>query len=572
MSSIPASLTAAAPATLELSAEIQNINAERRTITGLLVPAGDTVGNTSAGPTLFTFGSVTWHPELRRVKLLREHQRVDSIGYAVELSWQPIGLVGTFYVPPSPEGDRALTEARNGIRDGLSVGVDALVGSVNRDGVLIVTGSNLRETSLVSVPAFTDSRVTVVATNTKGNRMFTAAELAALAAAGIDPTDARARTYLDSLTAAGFTVSAREPNPQQPQQPQQPANDPANREPQQLSASAVLDELMDRLRSGQLAPVSTPPQLGGPNTAPGQAQASGRELSLSAFAQLVASHESGDPASAVELRAALTDVIPSDNPGAFRPTYLTELWEGAAYTRQFIDVATTVRPLGRTMKIIGQRWETAPVVDDYAGDKGAVPSGDAKLVDIPVDVGRLAGAHDVDRAYIDLGSPEWLVSYFDAQSESVKKKSDAKAAALVKAGATAITGGPFATLMEGVIAGVVEAAGVGEPVSYVAMAPGLIAELLGLTRDEVPAYLSGGFRLTGGDGTLGDVAFVTALGLTGADFMLGNKGASRWHENNPPIRVQAINVANGGVDLGVFSYYAGYVRNPAGVRKGTVSA
>jgi HK97 family phage prohead protease len=548
-----------APAELTLSvADVAHVDERKRTITGVLVPGAGVVGNTSAGPTTFTGpSSVSWHAELRRVKLLREHQTSDSLGYAVELGWSSGQLVGTFYVPPTPEGDRALSDAESGIRDGLSVGVHGLVGNYDRDGVLVVTASTLREVSLVSVPAFDDSRVAAVASR-KEPGMFTAAQLAALTAAGIDPAnEAEARNYLNSLSASAPAPAA-------------PAAQPS-----QLTASDVADELVERLRAGVIT-------LDGPNGGPGAdalnagAQATG--ISLSAFTELVAAHQTGDVSASGQLRAALMDVVPADMPGAFRPAYLTELWEGASYVRRFIDAATVVRPLPKAMKIIGQRWSVKPEVDDYLGDKAAIPSNEPVLVDIPVDVKRLAGGHDVDRAFIDLGDPSWLASYFEAQTEDVKKKSDARAAQLVYAGGTPLVDDDaspttFGTVLDATVEAVVAMASVGEAVDYVAMAPGLIREFLNVKTLDGLAYMGGSFQLSGnGGGQLGGLTFLTSIGLTGAQVVIGSKSASRWHEFATPIRVQAVNVANGGIDLGVFQYYAGYVRNPQAVRTSTIGA
>lgn len=541
-----------------------SVDEQRRTITGVIVPGGGVIGSTSAGPTRFRAGAISWHPELRRIKLLREHQKGESLGYATELAWQADGsLVGTFYVPPTPEGDRALMEAREGIRDGLSVGLGSITAARDADGVLDVTASTLREVSTVSVPAFDDSRVSVVASYGKEHGMFTAAQLAALTAAGIDPanTDA-AWAHLRTLTAGAPAPTA-------------PADGGT---PTQLTASDIADELMQRLRDG-VQPLA-PTQLGGPNagSAALQAGAEATGIDLQSFASLVAGHQLGDGDASVQLRAALSDIVPGDMPGAFRPAYLAELWEGASYVRRFIDAATVVRPLPKAMKIIGQRWEVPPQVDDYAGDKAAVPSNEPRLVDIPVDVKRLAGAHDVDRAFVDLGDPSWIASYFEAQTEDVKKKSDARAAAIVYAGATALVDGDaspttFDTVLDATVEAVVEMAATGEAVDYVAMAPGLVREFINTKTLDGLAYLNGSFQLGGGgDGQLGGVKFVTTPGLTGTQVVVGSKNASRWHEFATPIRVQAVNVANGGIDLGVFAYYAGYVRNPLAVYKTTIGA
>jgi len=565
---------AAAPVQLELAAvTAAAVDTTRRTITGCLIPAPvggvQAVATTSAGPTRFT-GRLTWHADLSRIKLLTEHDRINSVGYAIACAYRPDGsLWATWHLPPRPAdyvgtwpGDTALYEAEHHTRDGLSVGAFDLTASYADDGVLEVQAGTLREGSLCSIPAFDDSRVTDVAATAPGrHNMFTADQLAALAAAGINPDaePARAQAFVAGLTAAA-------PAPQGPA-PQGPA-------PTDLSASQLVAELRELLAG------SVQVNLGGPNAGPTGAPAGDgpRELNLSAFTSMLVEHYRGE-GSPVELRAALSDVTQTNQPSAFRPTYLDELWEGTDYRRKFIDNAMTTRPLPRAMKVVGQRWVTRPIVDDYAGDKADVPSNVPQLEDVEATVKRLAGAHDVDRALVDLGSPEWLATYFEGQTESYRRKSDAVAAAIVVAGAPVLstdndaTPATYSTLLEGVAAAVVDLATVGEGVEYVAMAPGLVAELLGITNLEAPAFFGGQFQLGNqGDGNLGGTTWFTSPGIPAGKFLVGSKVAARWHEMAPPIKVQAINVAQGGIDLGVFGYYAAYVRNAAQLRLGTVGA
>jgi hypothetical protein len=568
----------AAPVVLELhAAAAAQVDVGRRLITGCLIPAPvdgvQAVATTSAGPTRFV-GRLTWHADLSRIKLLTEHSRQDSVGYAIACAYRPDGsLWATWHVPPAPAGyvgtwpgDVALYEAEHHTRDGLSVGAFDLTASYATDGVLEVQAGTLREGSLCSIPAFDDSRVSDVAASSPGrHNMFTAAQLAALTAAGIDPANQdAARAHLASLAATA------------------PVQTPA---PSELSATELMDQMRDLLASAR--PVV--PQLGGPNAAPNGAQApqgdAPRDLSLAAFTSMLVDHYQGN-GSPSELRAALSDVTVTNqqdgatgvSTAAFRPSYLGELWEATDYQRKFIDNATTVRPLPKAMKLLGQKWVTKPSVDDYDGDKAAVPSNVPELVDAEVAVERVAGAHDVDRALIDLGSPEWLAMYFEGQTESYRMKSNAKAIAKAWAEATALVDtdaspATFTTLLEGVIAGVVDLANVGQGVEYVAMAPGLIAELLGITNLDAPAWFNGSFQLGNqGDGGVGGTTWFTDPGIPAGGFILGQKSAIRYHEVDPPIRVQAVNVAQGGIDLGVFGYLAAYVRDANKVRKGTVGA
>lgn len=530
------------PLLTELTIEASmSLDAERRIIEGILIPAGGLIGSTSAGPTQFVTGSLSWS-EPRRVKLLREHQQSDSLGYARELRWNPDGsLFASFYLPPGPSGDRALIEAENGIRDGFSVGAFGLTASRDGAGTLVVTAGSLREGSLVSVPAFDDSRVTRVAASQEGNTSMTVqtveatAPAAATTATGVQP---------EAITAA--------------------------------SPSDLVSQLVDGIRAaiadGSIVATSSATAAGEPGTT-GTPATTGPDLA--AFSRLMASAASGQVSGAgfpAELTAALTDIVPADNAPAFRPQYLDELWNGSPYVRRFIEFATTQRPL-TSLKVIGHRWVTPPVVADYAGDKADVPTGDAIMEEVTVTAARMAGAHDIDRIYRDLGDPQWWQDYFEAMTESYAKKSDAKAAALAWAATTNATVATPTTLIGGVVGAAIDLATLGEPVEYVAMNAGVVAELLGIKDSDKPAFLSGSFQLgSPGEGGLGGLTFFMTPGLTTAKgVMVGNKAATRWHELPGLIRVQVENVPQGGIDAGVFGYYATYERNDAGKRKFVVT-
>ena len=150
-----------------------------RTISGLIVPFGKP-GHTSGGLLTFGPGSLRWG-DPKRVKLLVEHDQRESVGYATELRETPEGVMGTFHVPEGPEGDRALSQAANGVRDGFSVGVmldAATTTNLRRNaaqGKPTKGSGELRENSLVSVPAFIDAAVQNVAASTGQNSLVVSA-------------------------------------------------------------------------------------------------------------------------------------------------------------------------------------------------------------------------------------------------------------------------------------------------------------------------------------------------------------------------------------------------------------
>jgi len=131
---------------------------EGRTLTGTVVPFG-VVGHTSLGPTVIEAGAIE---VADKVVLLVSHDSDRPIGLLASHTETPDGITGVFKVIGTAAGDVALLEAAEGVRDGLSVGLDA-VEYEEKDGVIHVTAGVWRETSQVTFPAFPTARIHKVA-------------------------------------------------------------------------------------------------------------------------------------------------------------------------------------------------------------------------------------------------------------------------------------------------------------------------------------------------------------------------------------------------------------------------
>ena len=138
------------------------VDRESRTVTGLVVPFGK-IARKNGRRFRFAPGSLEY-TQLSRVKLLRDHDRSQAVGKAIELIETAEGYVGTFKISHGTAGDEVLALAEDEVLDGLSVGVDiadAVPDPENR-GVFLVRRALLNETSLTAFPAFDDSRLTSV--------------------------------------------------------------------------------------------------------------------------------------------------------------------------------------------------------------------------------------------------------------------------------------------------------------------------------------------------------------------------------------------------------------------------
>lgn len=513
------------PVVLVAEARPSVVDAAARTISGLIAPYGE-VGSTSAGRTRFLAGSLRWS-EPKRVSLNREHVRADALGVGVQLVDGEDGLSAAFRVDEGPSGDRALVEAHS-TRSGLSVELDDITAAHDRDGVLVVSSARVRAVAQVSVPAFDSARITAIAA---------------------------------SLAAPTPSTDSSSPTPSEDPVPElAPAAAPTT--PPAAPAAP--------------APATVEANLGGPAfvPAPSAAPSGPRAIGLDQLAASFAAFANGGPMSD-ELRAALSDIVPANGGEAFfRPAYADELWDEAAdVQRPFIDAITT-KPLTGGLKVKAFRWVTKPGVADYAGDKAAVASGPASLEPVEVSVERTAGAHDIDRAYLDLGTADFVAAYFTAMTESYRELTEAKVVAHALANATHVadangaTAGEVATALDGLVAGSLELLGNGKYPSFAAIGSGLLADLFGISAMEAPAFFGGSLSLANAtDGRIGELRIFPSPNVPARSMLVGTKRSVTFWEKSPPIRVQALNIANGGVDAGVFGYHAQTITDRRGIRR-----
>ena len=208
---------AAPPEHVTFAAPGATVDREKRIITGKIAAYGVT---TDDGRRIqFDNDALKMPADLQRVKLLFDHDMRRPVGFMS--TFDAATLDASFRVPEGAEGDQALADAANGLRDGFSVGV-AFANDADytfQDDKTIIHSARVLEVSLVAVPAFGDARVTDVAasasnTNPEGNPM----DLEALKAALAGEFDAQTETIkadlgrefkveLDSFK-AGFTPAS----------------------------------------------------------------------------------------------------------------------------------------------------------------------------------------------------------------------------------------------------------------------------------------------------------------------------------------------------------------------------
>lgn len=156
-------------------AETFQVDAERRTITGLAVPWGK-VARSGFSKWRFAQDSLRWS-DASRVKLNLNHDFTQLIGRATRLQSGSKGLTATFKVARGSDGDRALALAEDKVLDGFSIEVDfndekgdGWQPDPSDESVRLVSQASLRGTALTGMPAFDDARVSGVRATRDGGK------------------------------------------------------------------------------------------------------------------------------------------------------------------------------------------------------------------------------------------------------------------------------------------------------------------------------------------------------------------------------------------------------------------
>ena len=499
-----------------------------RTIRGIAVTFG-TVGRGSIGPTTFAPGSIVLPADLTRIKLYRDHR--DQYGIGTPVGWlthvdsRPDGLYCTFAVGVGPDGDQALADAQ-GVRDGLSI---EIAGAMDRAPDGTVRRADLAAVALVPTPAFADARVlTVTYSDTPEGDTTMPKELTT-------PVTETTRPDAEQ-TGTTTTVAPEEIPGTVPVTPGTTAPLPAT-----VTAPAPAETT-----AAFAASASRPVGVQVTEAAPTFAQVADHLQTLM---------RGGAPSAAF----ALADITSTAfTPTVSQPGWLGELWSGAEYQRVIIPLITT-RPLTH-WKMVGWRWTTRPQVGPWAGDKTEIPTNTPATEPVDVTAARLAAGWDFDRKFVDFNDNEFMASFLRAAVEDYRFKTDQIAANFVVANATQVVG-TAPDLLRAVARGNgAVRRGTRQAASFALVNDEDLESLLDFTGLDVPAFLS----------TLGikPEAFVPSELVPAGTVVVGQKAAVNFYElAGSPVRVNALDLARGGIDHAVYGYHAELLAKAAGLVK-----
>lgn len=497
---------------MQVHGNLLTANADARTLTYLLLPFGE-AGNTNLGKITASADSVTIPDDVSNVTLNIEHDFKRPVGRATEIHAEDTGLVATFKVTGTTLGNDLLAEAADGLRPAVSVEID---NPVIRAGALV--SGLLTAAGAVVRPAFPSAQLMA---EDFGETVTTDTETTVEHNDGstTKTTEHRTTTYEytdaedDSVEKEGIVPDAIEAT----------ASAPAG-----LTAAATTN----------------------PRTGPTDAK--------SLFATLATAHSTGN----FQMLAALDNAIAADVQPAQRPEYAGEIWANRTHVQKYVPLLLQ----GTLTALKGTGWKFSdgktPTVAPYAGFPVQPASTEVKTESFEWTASRIAGAGAIDRAFVDFSTPEFWEGYYRESADSYSRQLDTLVLAhlLTAANRTAVVGGAVPAGVSKAAAFIVDGVAAVQEVAvptFAIVGSDLYRELLLTKSNDSLEYLNVALGLDPNEGTLEQFKIVssTEAALQGK-VLVGAREGAEVKQLGTPIRVDTVNISNGGIETGVFGYHA----------------
>lgn len=527
-----------------------------RIISGTLVPYGEE-GKSNLGMFSVPRGALELPTDPAQLGTNVEHVREAAFGHGVTLTDSPKGVMFAARAARTPEGDQALADVKSGKRTHWSVEAKDLVIEAGR-----AVSGRIFGAALVEKPAFPGATL-LAAFEDNETAEITTEDPAAEPVEGEpqETTETHVDEYVDAdgnaVTETRTTTTVVDGNTTTITTKTEIVDTPTEN-PDPPQEENIVNTLTASARRGATRPNR-------------KTEAEPEGMGLTAFCSLIAGAAASQNTST--LLAALSDVPFTGSTAkalgtlTTPPEWLGQLWSGTPNPRRVIPLLGSGTINGISAE--GWRFTTEPTVAEWDGNKAAVPSGNVEVEKVAYPFQRFAGAWDIAREYVDFGVTEVIEAFLQKATENYKKKSDTWALTQLTTFATTAEVGELPTGVPEVIGKLVRGAlrVINEDAlpSYALIASDLYEELLFTKKDDVLAYLEMSLGLA--EGTVESFSLVPEKRLADGQIIVGAKEAAYFDElAGSPIRVNALDIAKGGVDEALFGYgrfrgeYAGGVQ------------
>lgn len=503
-----------------IDAGIFSLDEATRTARGLLIPWDEPTHPDHRYPAIFRRNTITVPADISVLRANRDHDLVDPVATFASLEDTDKGQVAVFNIARTPEGDELIEQHRRGEYTRLSPEFRKLV----KRGVEVVSGIL---TGAAFVPA------------------------GALTSAGLFSLDPIEETP-EAAPAAEDTT---------------PPEAPAEQQEENMSGTDVVTR---------------------PGIAPVVVENEQQVFSLmpereDLFSLLKRAKEQGDPAARAELARigeanmfALSDVkISGSNQlgtAAVQAGWIGHVWEGRSHERIIVPQLTP----GVLTKLTwtGWKWNAKPTMATWVGNKAAITSGAVTATAVTGSAQRFAGGHDLAREFYDFNETEAIEAYGQAMVDSYSELSDEYA--LQKIWDQSVTNGATVkdtypsdvpAVIGKIVQGAIKVINTGKGIPNTAVLPLALYSLYVMTmRDKTLEFLGTAASLE--RGVLAGISVIPdPYGILAADEVLvWAKPAARALElPGSPVRVNALDLVNGGVDSAFFGYIGIDIQRPEAI-------
>jgi hypothetical protein len=495
-----------------------------RRVRGILVPWGEK-SRTSASktkPITFPRGSVTIPRDPAVVTLNVGHDRFSPLGRGALFEDQETGLHAEFEIADTEEGDQWLEDHGKFVK--LSAEVRDIVRDANDHGRAKLTGA-----ALVTEGAFAS---------------------AALFAIDGDPDDENPSVEL------GTNDTAEAPADEEIEPDEEPDEEEEGDAVAEASASEVM--LAGRTAAPKAEPL-TRNALFGLVQKVGAGQGTQRDIEIvkAAFMQ-----ESGLFALDDITYNAAGDIAP-----LLPKQWLGEVVDGVVTEQKYVPLFGSQNLT--SLYMTGWKWNLKPSGATWTGNKTEVPSTPASFTQVSDTATRWAGANDIAREHRDFGTPGFFEAYDRIMRQSFADWLDALVRTEALAAATDLEADNPASLTIGagwsqLIDGALAITQAGLTPTGAVISNTLAKGMLKFPQSDILGYLSGALGLEGG--SLNGFQFKFDGSITADHILVVARGAADVYTlPGSPVRAEALNIANGGVDVGFFGYGGFFVNNALGI-------
>lgn len=501
------------------------VDRQRRIVRGILVPWNETsrVSKTKNAPLTFRNGDIKVPRDHTIVGLNREHDRYAPVGRGNTFEPVEVGLYSEFRIADTEEGDAWLAD----------------------HGDLVRLSPELRD--IVRHP---DGTATATLT---GAALVTEGAFASAGLFAVDDSDEEIQTPDDEsdTDTADAAPDTTETDEESDEEKEEPVGDTATVPGMLATGDFAADKKKDAPNKRAYFRMID-------DVMGGRATHETR--------QLIAAGMPGEAG-----MFALNDVD-FDGTNGVGAKMVPSQWIGEVETLDYqplwYDLFPT-RPLS-SLSLGGWKWGTKPAGGTWTGNKDAIPTNTPTVVPVTETATRWAGGHDIAREHRDFGTPGFFESYNREMRLDYEKWKDTTIVRTeLLAGATDIEadnpsgltiGAGWSALIDG--AATVIANGFLPTFAVVELS--LWKSMMKVPSSDTLGYLEASLGLE--QGSLSGFTFRPASGLTTGHIIVGSRQAADVYElPGVPIRAEALNIANGGIDIGFFGYAGFLIKNALGI-------